>query len=303
MHGLEAAAGAATILQWLDEKQQDALPPDVSVLLIHALNPFGWAHSSRCNEDGVDLNRNSIDWTAPPPENQAYDDIHEFVARADIDEKGLQSFTSEIHGLIQRKGLAYALHAAAAGQYVYSSGLSYGGSSLSWSCRIMFEIAETYLKRTENVLFLDWHTGIGPYAEPFFIIDSPKTSRDYILASSWWPTNRIHSEDALDEATPNYTGLLTVGVREVLLKYTKISLVGMVVEWGTYDISTMLQALLMDNWLRKNSHLAGTEKYDHVRSQIIERFCPAAPAWRRAVLEKSRGIYEEALAGIDRWNS
>ena len=48
----------------------------VDVLMLHAINPHGFSHLRRGNEDNVDLNRNFIDWTAPPPGNAAYADLH-----------------------------------------------------------------------------------------------------------------------------------------------------------------------------------------------------------------------------------
>lgn len=300
-HGLEAAAGAATILQWLEEGGPSALPPGVAILFVHAVNPFGWAHASRGNEDGIDLNRNSIDFAAPPPENAAYSELHDLVVNADVTEAGLEAFTAAFFDFVQRKGLAHAIHGASAGQYVHPDGLSYGGATLSWSCETMQAIARAYLSQAELVLMIDWHTGIGPFGEPFFIIDVPKTEPGYALAASWWPEHAIHSDDILEDATPGYTGLLTVGLRNALARVSKAPFVGVVIEWGTYEVSAMLQALVMDNWLRTHRDLVGEPLFEDVRARLIERFYPSSPAWRESVLEQSRAIYAEAIAGVANW--
>src|SRR5690606_39367139 len=39
-----------------------ALPEDTAVLLIHAINPYGFSHIRRVNEDNIDLNRNFRDF-------------------------------------------------------------------------------------------------------------------------------------------------------------------------------------------------------------------------------------------------
>ena len=48
----------------------------VAVLLVHAVNPWGFSHLSRTNEDGIDLNRNFMDFGKPLPENPVYEAAH-----------------------------------------------------------------------------------------------------------------------------------------------------------------------------------------------------------------------------------
>src|SRR5690606_5451690 len=43
-HGLEGPAGAAVQIAWLVSGQAKSLPEDVAVVLVHAINPYGWAH-------------------------------------------------------------------------------------------------------------------------------------------------------------------------------------------------------------------------------------------------------------------
>ena len=53
-HGLEAGPGSATILQWLDGDALQSIPKDTAILIVHAVNPYGWAYSSRTNEGNID---------------------------------------------------------------------------------------------------------------------------------------------------------------------------------------------------------------------------------------------------------
>lgn len=59
-HGVEGHAGAAIQIAFLDKllKKEIELPKNVSIVLVHALNPFGFLFNRRWNENGVDLNRN-----------------------------------------------------------------------------------------------------------------------------------------------------------------------------------------------------------------------------------------------------
>ena len=68
--GVEGFAGSAIQIQFLKERiGGPELPRSFGVLLIHALNPYGFAHLRRANECNVDLNRNFVDFAQPLPEN------------------------------------------------------------------------------------------------------------------------------------------------------------------------------------------------------------------------------------------
>ena len=64
-HGVEGFAGSAIQTGLLSEEITARLPDGVRLVMIHALNPFGFAHLRRVNEDNVDLNRNFVDHAAP----------------------------------------------------------------------------------------------------------------------------------------------------------------------------------------------------------------------------------------------
>ena len=55
-HGVEGFFGSALQLSVL--KKQMLPPKDTALLIIHAINPFGFANIRRVNESNIDLNRN-----------------------------------------------------------------------------------------------------------------------------------------------------------------------------------------------------------------------------------------------------
>ncbi len=61
VHGVEGFFGSAVQLAFLEKLPPDWRPPEgAAVVLIHALNPFGFAWQRRFNEENVDLNRNFL---------------------------------------------------------------------------------------------------------------------------------------------------------------------------------------------------------------------------------------------------
>ena len=61
MHGVEALFGSAVQLAFMEQADgRLAASGGSGVVLIHAINPFGFAWRRRFNENNVDLNRNFL---------------------------------------------------------------------------------------------------------------------------------------------------------------------------------------------------------------------------------------------------
>jgi len=84
-HGNEGFCGSACQTGMIGEGVVAARPQTVAVLLIHAVNPYGFSHIRRVTEDNVDLNRNFQDFSRPLPENARYAEIHDALVPADWD--------------------------------------------------------------------------------------------------------------------------------------------------------------------------------------------------------------------------
>ena len=74
-NGVEGFAGSAIQTGILREEIGSQLPDDTSLLMIHAINPYGMAHLRRFTEDNVDLNRNFRDPAEPLPTHPAYEQL------------------------------------------------------------------------------------------------------------------------------------------------------------------------------------------------------------------------------------
>ncbi len=83
-HGVEGFCGSGCQVALLHDDGFVALArgAGVAVVFLHAVNPYGFSHLRRTNEDNVDLNRNFRDFRAPPPANAAYADVHGFIVPA-----------------------------------------------------------------------------------------------------------------------------------------------------------------------------------------------------------------------------
>ncbi|MGV6820226.1 MAG: DUF2817 domain-containing protein [Parvularcula sp.] len=299
-HGLEAAAGLASILQWFEMGRP--LPPDTAMVLVHAVNPFGWAYHSRCNEDGIDLNRNCLDHTAGHPTNEAYEEFHPVIQKTGPQPEALEDFLRAFGTFSQEKGYGYAVSGVVAGQYQHEDGLSFGGKSESWSWKQIKKIAQTAFERADKIAIIDWHTGIGDFGKPFFIIDQSRDSEAFSLADNWYQDDEIHCDAVIGDVDPDYRGIMTHAIsQEILAKNSAAGIASMVVEWGTYDVSKMLQALMMDRWLRLHRDEQDCALVEGTTAELIERFYPADENWRSGVLIGAKRIISQTLSGVESW--
>ena len=84
-HGPEGFTGSAAQIALLRALSVSTEPLRGNVVFIHAINPYGFAHVSRTTENNVDWNRNFIDWSAAPPGNPHYDELHDVICPPDFE--------------------------------------------------------------------------------------------------------------------------------------------------------------------------------------------------------------------------
>ncbi|HEY5683154.1 MAG TPA: DUF2817 domain-containing protein, partial [Sulfuricaulis sp.] len=163
VHGIEAPAGSALLQLWLTEFATN-LPSQTGVLLVHALNPWGFAHGRRTNENNVDLNRNAVS-TFPGPANPDYARLNRWLNPASPADAG-EAFWLGALWHSTRLGTPVLRQSIAAGQYDFPQGLFYGGDRQQESLEILERLLnEPDLAAVEQVLHLDMHTGLGRRSE------------------------------------------------------------------------------------------------------------------------------------------
>src|SRR6185437_7676641 len=168
-HGVEGLAGSGCLVGLLEDRLYEALPASCCLLLLHAINPYGFAWLRRVNEDGVDLNRNFVDFTQPLPSSEAYERLHDWLVPADWDGETRRAADAALAAHAQQHGMAALQAAVSGGQYTRPQGLFYGGVRETWSARMLFRVLSEVLPATvRRLAVLDLHTGLGPpaYGEP-----------------------------------------------------------------------------------------------------------------------------------------
>lgn len=290
-HGIEGFAGSAIQSDCLgllgNVLQQNAT---LGVAMIHALNPWGFAWLRRYDHEGIDLNRNFVDFESPLLPNPDYDRLH-----ARILGSGALS-PDTLHQLLDDMDLATFTEAITRGQYRHRDGLFYGGTAPCWSRTVLEQVtAEPLYASAQRIAVIDLHTGLGPYGYGEVINDHPLNSAGYQWAESWYR----------DNAQSTVLGESVSSIKQGLLDYHWHRVIGdrgcfVTLEFGTYSLSRLLVALINEQVLHNHAVQSGAAR--DINQGAIQRlkqfFYPGESSWQQQVLFRGRQVISLALKGI-----
>lgn len=297
-HGPEGFVGSAAQIALLDGLATQAQAVSVRVVLVHAINPWGFAHTSRTTENNVDLNRNFIDWRRPPPANAVYDELHACLCPAEQSPTARQAAEAHRLAWIARHGEDAYVDGTARGQYGHADGLHYGGAAPEWSNQTLQTVVNRHLAGVKRVALIDWHTGLGDPGEPFFLCFNEPGSAAWQRACAWWGRDNIESQGGFEGASrPRYDGLLFYGVQRFI---APAELTGAVIEFGTRSRDDMRQALQADRQLKFGGVLTDSQR-SSLREQVLEAFSPSSPRWQQRVLGHAMALQHQMLQGCMDW--
>lgn len=294
-HGLEGHSGSAVQSAFLETCPQP--PSSVAVVLVHALNPYGIAWGTRGNEVNIDLSRNFVRFDHPLPVNAFYGEAHAMLAPDLWPDDSADRLDATIAVLSARHGPANALTGVTGGQYDRPDGLNYGGSAPAWSRRVLEAVCAEHLGGAARIAYIDFHTGFGRFGEPLFICFHTEDSAARQRVERWWgPLNR--NEAAFDSgAAPAWRGLLWQGLTEWIAPAAEVC--GAVIEFGTYPLGAIGEAVMADRWLRFGN--PDDPRRPTFRRMMLERFDPASEIWRSRVVDHGRDLQTQALRGLIDW--
>jgi len=275
------------------------LPANVRIVLVHAINPYGFAHWTRTTENNVDLNRNFIDFAARLPRNDAYLELHDAICPRDWADASRAAAQAELDAWIERHGQQAWMQAIMMGQYDEPTGLNFGGRAPEWSHRTLEAIVAKHLLKVQKLAFIDWHTGLGQPGQPFFLCFNPEGDPSWERACRWWGRERIESRDGYAGAKrPRYNGLIFYGVQRLV---APAEMTGAVIEFGTLPVSESFEQLRVDRWLKFGQRPDDPDLLTRLRAGVGDAFTPADPAWRRGVVEHATHIQLQGLSGLADW--
>jgi hypothetical protein len=292
-HGVEGFCGSGAQVDWLRRGGTGGLPGGVAVLMIHAVNPYGFAWLRRVTHENVDLNRNWIDFSQPLPANAGYAELADAIGPTQWTQEAQAASFQVLGGFIAAKGMMALQQAVSGGQYSHPKGVFYGGAGPTWSRKTQTAIFEHYLKSAARVGIIDYHTGLGPCGYGEQIITDPVGSPGYDRALRWYGA-AVTSPSSGTSTSADIVGD-GLAAAPVLLAHAEVT--GMALEVGTHDTTTVIDALRADAWL----HAYGdpmSEQGRAIKTQIRDAFYGDADDWKGMVAGQSLLAVKQALAGL-----
>lgn len=289
-HGVEGYIGAACQFRFMQREPLRMLPPHVGVLLVHAVNPWGYLHDRRVTEEGIDLNRNFIDFSSAPP-SSAYQHYHSLL----VDEYRLMPFglfnrfrlLCYVAGAGRRRRLQAAL---TAGQYDTPGGLFFGGRAPARSRLVWERILRQYGQHRNEALLLDIHSGLGRRGHGELISDLPSTSARFDRLARWFGGEVRSMADGASVSTP-LRGTLTSAFADTIgMPADAIGL-----EFGTRAPLHVLDALRADHWAA--SQPASAMNRRHAARLMKAAFAPADAGWHAMAVSRFDRIIDQVIAG------
>lgn len=290
-HGVEGRAGSGIQRALVAGGRCGRLPADVAVVLIHAVNPYGFAHSRRVDHRNVDVNRNFVDHDQPP-ENPAYDGLYDVLNPVGLDlddgawRTALESFAAE-------RGYLAVFQATMGGQYRHPRGLQFGGMAPTWSRTALDDVWRRHLAGAALAVSIDLHTGLGPAGVGSLLQSAGEGEPAAVLATEWWGS--VGRSPRPGEGDALTCGLSGPGF-EAAAPPGSIAL-AVTLEYGTIEPLSVLDALRADNWLHHHGDprsALGATIGDRMRSA----FFVAERTWGDRVVERAHEVVDQALDGL-----
>ena len=286
-HGVEGFTGSAIQTGLLLEGIASNLPPDMTLLFIHAINPYGFAHLRRFNEDNVDLNRNFTDHSKLYPANPGYDSLADVISPESLSMWTNARLSMKFFWYSLAKGRDALKKAISAGQYSHPQGLFYGGRQEVWSNKTIQTIADRYLDSAKRAVIIDFHTGLGPYGNAEIIMDEPEQLPAYRRAVTWWG-DRVRSSVSGDSVSIYLDATLKLGF-STMLPDTEVTAMGL--EFGTVEPKQVFLALRAENWL----HHYGSPDHPRakeIKAELLKAFFPDDDGWKQQVWQQGKEVVE-----------
>jgi hypothetical protein len=162
IHGVEGYAGAACLCRFLQAWPGRFAASGIGFLLVHAINPWGFANDSRVTEEGVDLNRNFVEFPRSAAAPSPYAAFHRMLVEDYRPlPQGLRNGLELLsHGVSARRRRALQ-DAVTGGQYERVDGMFFGGFAATRSRGVWEQIVRDTVDGRRRAFLLDLHTGLG----------------------------------------------------------------------------------------------------------------------------------------------
>ncbi len=291
IHGVEGFFGSAVQLAFLEKLSPDWRPPEgAAIVLLHALNPFGFAWQRRFNEENIDLNRNFLlpeqTYSGAPP----LSDLFRQALQAAPGAFGFQN--ARMAKLAWRYGVRSFWETLPVGQYDHPDWLFFGGRAPSQSSLLLDPLLPSLLGQCQEVVHLDLHTGLGRWANWELLLSEQEPLENV----AWWSEHFGASRVKASASAPGSYAIRGGFGDWLRARFPQCRYRFATAEFGTYAPLRVIQALT--NELHWHGQLGHTDPQHWARLQLTEAFAPRDARWRATSLAAGLSLLERAVHAL-----
>lgn len=295
-HGIEGYAGSGFQCSLLSQSGAQWHRDGIGLVLVHAVNPFGFSHGCRVNEANVDLNRNFVDFSKPLPAASAvYERLHAAIVPTEWAEPQRRGADKIIDDAWLELGARVFQDGVCHGQYTYPDGLFYGGRAVSWSNSTWRAFLAGLPRSAKYVVHIDLHTGLGPfgYGEILFPLAPDNPSK--VWACEWYEQLGLRTAGSRESSAYTISGAMNQAVLDSSMGRESLSIT---LEFGTVEFRRMFAALRADNWFRLRAP-PGSPVEAEIRRELQECFYPPDSGWRASVVERCNQVLTRTVDALE----
>lgn len=293
-HGAEGYCGSGIQTGLLLEPELVAMQAGQALVMLHALNPYGFAWMRRVNENNIDLNRNFVDHAGSNyPENDLFELLAPHVVPRHWTEEARAAGAAAIATLAAKHGEVVVRKAIAKGQYRHPDNVHFGGTSPSWSNQLLHEVCARHLNGAKRAMLIDIHTGLGQYGYGELMTPSMPGEHVYDTLHAAFG-DEVLSTTAGPTPYAGSKGSILAGFRP---EAPGTDFVAVGLEYGTRARPVVREAVEADTWLHCYGRIDSDEGRA-IKARLRDAFYPEEDEWKRHVWDRGVDVVGRAFAHL-----
>jgi hypothetical protein len=261
----------------------------MKVVMLHAINPWGFSWCRRVTHENVDLNRNFRTFPAAAGGDPDYDEIHDLLMPAEL--PFTDANRAAIAAFIERRGIAQWQFAMSHGQWSHPDGLFFCGHAPTWSQATLREVMRRHVRGAARAWWIDVHTGLGPEGHGEMIYAGRDVPADVARTRACWGPAVTSIFDG-SSSSARVEGMVGNAAYEEC-PGTAFAL--MALEYGTVPFDAVGDALRFDHWVAARAP-GDAALREQARERMLAAFFVDTDAWKAAILAQGRDAFSKAVA-------